>query len=106
MLWTTGKFHEQNPQTMREFRAALEDAMALIHANPARAAEAYVSLARERIDATEATDIIRTLNARFESTPRGVFAIATFMHDIGMIKVAPSRWQDMFFEDGWVADGS
>jgi NitT/TauT family transport system substrate-binding protein len=106
MLWTTGKFHQQNPLTMREFRAALDDSMALIHANPDRAAEDYLALAREKIDAAEAGEIIRKLNARFEATPRGIFAIATFMHSIGMIKVVPSRWQDMFFEEYWVADGS
>jgi NitT/TauT family transport system substrate-binding protein len=106
MLWTTGKFHDQNPAAMREFRAALDDAMTLIHADPARAAAAYVALAREKVDVAEATEIIEKLNARFEATPHGIFAIATFMHEIGMIKVAPSRWQDMFFEDYWVADGS
>jgi NitT/TauT family transport system substrate-binding protein len=106
MLWTTAKFHDLNPNTMREFRAALDDAMNLIHAEPARAAAAYVALAREKIDAAEATSIIQNLNARFEATPRGIEAIATFMHEIGMIKVAPARWQDMFFEDYWVADGS
>jgi len=106
MLWTTGKFHDQNPRAMRAFRAALDDAMALIHADPARAAAAYLSLAREKVDAAEATEIIRKLNDKFESTPRGIFAIATFMHSIGMIKTAPARWQDMFFEDYWVADGS
>ena len=99
MLWTTAKFHAQNPATMREFRAALDDAMALIHADPARAAAAYLSLARERVDLAAATAIIRNLNDRFWSTPRGVQAIATFRHDHGMIKNAPSGWQDMFFED-------
>jgi NitT/TauT family transport system substrate-binding protein len=106
MLWTTGKFHDQNPKTMREFRAALDDAMTFIHADPARAAAAYLAMAREKVDVAEATEIIRELNDRFESTPRGIFAIATFMHSVGMIKAAPSRWQDMFFEDYWVADGS
>jgi NitT/TauT family transport system substrate-binding protein len=106
MLWTTGKFHAQNPKAMREFRAALDDAMALIHSDPGRAAADYLSLAREKIDVAEMTEIITRLNARFETTPRGIFAIANFMHEIGMIKVAPTRWQDMFFEDDWVADGS
>jgi NitT/TauT family transport system substrate-binding protein len=106
MLWTTAKFHDQNPRAMREFRAALDDAMALIHADPARAAEAYLALAREKVDAAEATEIIRKLNARFEATPRGILVIATFMHSIGMIKTAPTRLQDMFFEEYWVADGS
>jgi NitT/TauT family transport system substrate-binding protein len=106
MLWTTAKFHDQNPTVMRAFRAALDDAMTLIHTDPARAADDYVTLAREKIDQTEAATIIHNLSARFETTPRGIFAIATFMHNIGMIKTAPARWQDMFFEDGWVADGS
>jgi NitT/TauT family transport system substrate-binding protein len=106
MLWTTTKFHDQNPKVMRAFRAALDDAMTLIHADPARAAAAYLALAREKVDAAEATSIITKLNDRFEATPRGIQAIATFMHEIGMIKVAPARWQDMFFEEYWVADGS
>jgi len=106
MLWTTAKFHDRNPKAMQEFRAALDDAMALIHADPGRAAAAYLALAREKVDAAEATGIITRLNERFESTPRGIFAIASFMHSIGMIKIAPSRWQDMFFEEYWVTGGS
>jgi NitT/TauT family transport system substrate-binding protein len=106
MLWTTGKFHDQNPKAMREFRAALDDAMALIHADPARAAADYLALAREKIDVAEMTEIITRLNARFETTPRGIFAIASFMREIGMIKVAPANWRDMFFEDAWTLDGS
>jgi NitT/TauT family transport system substrate-binding protein len=106
MLWTTAKFHDRNPQTMREFRAALDDAMALIHTDPARAAADYLALAREKLNLGEATQIIHAHSARYETIPRGIFAIASFMHEIGMIKTAPARWQDMFFEDGWVADGS
>src|ERR1700704_5963473 len=83
MLWTTGKFHDQNPRTMREFRAALDDAMELIHTDPARAAADYLALAREKVNLAEVTGIIRKLNDKFEATPRGIFAIATFMHSIG-----------------------
>jgi NitT/TauT family transport system substrate-binding protein len=106
MLFTTAKFHDRNPNAMRAFRAALDDAIALIHADPARAAGAYLALAREHVDAAEATSIVRNLKARFETTPHGIEAIATFMHEIGMIKVAPARWQDMFFEEYWVDGGS
>ena len=106
MLYTTAKFYDRNPIVMRAFRGALDDSMALIHADPGRAAEDYLALAREKLDLAEATTIIRNLSDKFETTPRGIFAIATFMHSIGMIKIAPGRWQDMFFEDGWVPDGS
>ena len=106
MLWTTAKFRNDNPRTMRAFRAALDDAMAFIHTEPRRAAEDYLSLAREKVDVAEVEAIIRDLNDRFETTPRGIQEIALFMRKVGMIKVAPTRWQDMFFEEYWVADGN
>ena len=49
--------------------------------------------------------IIRDLNDKFETTPRGIHEIAMFMHRTGMIKIAPARWQAMFFEEYQVADG-
>ena len=106
MLWTTARFHDHNPKAMRAFRGALDDAMAFIHAEPRRAAENYLFLAREKVDVNEVEAIIRELDARFETTPRGIQPIAAFMHRIGMIKIAPARWQDMFFEEYWVPDGS
>ncbi len=51
-------------------------------------------------------DMIRAFGPRWESTPHGAFPIASFMHRIGMIAVAPETWRDMFFEEGWVPGGS
>ena len=106
LVWTSKKFHDANPLILKAFRAALEEAMDIIHTDAARAAAAYLALARERVDAKEAEDIIRALAPRWETTPHGVFPIAAFMHRVGMIKVAPTSWRDMFFEEGWVAGGS
>lgn len=106
MLWTTRRFHDGNPAILRAFRAALEDAMTIVHTDPERAARDYLALARERIDPDEALTLIRTLNAYFETTPRGVFPVASFMYRSGMIRTAPKDWKDMFFEEEWGADGS
>jgi NitT/TauT family transport system substrate-binding protein len=106
MLWTTRKFHDGNPETMRRFREALEDAMTIIHTDPERAARAYLALAKEKIDPAQAVILIKTLNAHFETTPRGVFPVASFMFRSGMIKTAPKDWKDLFFEEEWTADGS
>ena len=106
MLWTTGKFNSQNPKVMRAFRAALDNAMAIIHTDPDRATASYLSLAREKVEPAEASAIVRALAPKFETTPRGIHAIATFMHHIGMIKIAPASWTDLFFEEAWTLDGS
>lgn len=65
-----------------------------------------VSLARAKVDPKEAEAMIRAFGPRWESTPHGVFPIASFMHRIGMIEIAPESWRDLFFDDGWVPNGS
>ena len=106
LIWTGKKFYESNPILLKAFRAALEDAMDIIHTDAPRAAKAYLALAREKVDPNEAEDMIREFGPRWESTPHGVFPIASFMHRIGMIKIKPESWRDMFFEEGWVDGGS
>ena len=106
MVFTTSKFHDRNPKAMTAFHAALDDAIAIIHADFHRATADYLALAREKIDPKEAEAIIAKLNKRFETNPRGVFAIASFMHRIGMTKVGPANWQEMFFENYWGDDAS
>ncbi len=106
MMWTSGKFHDSNPVILKAVRAALAEAIEVIHADPPRAAQDYLALAREKVDEREVQAMIRELGPRWETTPRGLFPVASFMHRIGMVKVAPQSWRDMFFEEGWDADGS
>ncbi len=106
MMWTTTKFHNANPLILKAVRAALAEAMTVIHTDPPRAARDYMASAREKVDEAEVRDIIRELGDRYETTPRGIFPVARFMHRIGMIKTGPASWRDMFFEEGWDPDGS
>ncbi len=106
LIWTGKKFHDSNPVLLVAFRAALEQAMDIIHTDAPRAARAYLALAREKVDPQEAEAMIRAFGPRWESTPHGVFPIASFMYRIGMIKIEPKSWQDLFFEEGWVPGGS
>jgi NitT/TauT family transport system substrate-binding protein len=106
ILWTSERVHGSSPAVVRAVRAALDEAMALIRAEPERAAEDYLSLSKEKISAADIAAIIREYRDLFETTPHGTFEIASFMHRIGMIKVAPASWRDMFFAEGWVDGGS
>ena len=106
ILWTTSRFRNANPGAMAAVRGALADAMALIHADPERAAADYLALSKEKLDTAAVAAIVREMDSKWETVPHGVFAVAAFMHRIGSVKVAPSRWQDLFFEEGWVDGGS
>lgn len=106
VLWTTQKFHDGNPNVLRAVRDGLRDAIALVHGDPLRAAEDYLSLSKEKLDAADIAAIIREVDEFWETVPHGVFPIASFMARAGMLKTPPARWQDMFFEEGWVDGGS
>jgi NitT/TauT family transport system substrate-binding protein len=106
LLWTTARFRAANPGVMRAVRESLEEAVTLIHTDHARAAADYLSLSKEKLDVSELTAIVRELSDRWETVPRGIYPVASFMYRIGMIKLAPTSWRDMFFEEGWAEGGS
>jgi NitT/TauT family transport system substrate-binding protein len=106
ILWTTTRFHSEHQEIVRSVLAALEDAMTLIHHDPRRAAEDYLALSKDKPGVAELTEMIRELDASFDTVPHGTKAVADFMHRIGAINVAPARWQDMFFPEAWTRPGS
>ncbi len=59
-----------------------------------------------KLDVSELTATVRELSDRWETVPRGIYPVANFMYRIGVIKLAPTGWRDMFFEEGWAEGGS
>src|SRR5690606_5761091 len=50
VLYTTEKFHDQNPKTYRAFYKALEEAEAFVKANPDEAVDIYIRQQKSRLD--------------------------------------------------------
>jgi NitT/TauT family transport system substrate-binding protein len=106
VVWTTAKFHDENPKVYAAFVAALDEATAQINGNKWAAAETYLRISKDK-DSLD--DILKMLNdpeIKYTTTPNNVMKYVDFMHKIGSIKVKPDSWKDMFFPNAQKLSGS
>ena len=96
VVFAQRRFVDANPRTMGAFLAALDEANAFIAAQPEQAAEAFIALAAAKMTLGDVLAMVRDPDTKFDTTPHGVMAYATFMKGVGSIKQAPVQWADMF----------
>jgi len=100
MLYTTSKFHDDNPKTYGAILKALEKAIAFINTDRHGAARIF----HESSDGkgwtfNEIVDVLGDPDIRFTTSPENLMKYANFMADVGSIKTRPKAWQDMFFPE-------
>ncbi|MGE5105502.1 MAG: ABC transporter substrate-binding protein [Betaproteobacteria bacterium] len=106
VIWTTTKFHDENPKLYAAFVAALDDAIAQINADKRKAAETYLRVSKDK-DSVD--DILKMLNdpeIKFTTTPNNTMKYVDFMHKVGSIKVKPASWKEMYFDNAQKLPGS
>jgi NitT/TauT family transport system substrate-binding protein len=106
VVWTTKKFHDENPKVYAAFVAALDEATAMINRDKRAAAQTYLRISKDK-DSLD--DIVKMLNdpaIAYTTTPNNVMKYVNFMHKIGSIKVKPDSWKEMFFENAHSLSGS
>jgi NitT/TauT family transport system substrate-binding protein len=106
VVWTTAKFHDENPKLYAAFVAALDEATAQINRDKRAAAQTYLRISKDK-DSLD--DIVRMLNDPaivYTTTPNNVMKYVDFMHKIGSIKIKPDSWKDMFFSNAHGLPGS
>ena len=96
MAFTTEQFRTANPKLTASFVAALKEAIEFIATNKTEAAKIYVHAARMKSSEAEILRIITDPDLRFTLTPQGVMVFANFMHRVGLLKVKPETWKDVF----------
>jgi NitT/TauT family transport system substrate-binding protein len=100
LVWTTTKFHDENPKLIQAFVAALQEALDLIKSDPAKAAAIDVKTGNEKnLSAAQIEKIIRKPENHWTETPLRILDFATFMYRIGLIATKPSNSHELFFED-------
>jgi NitT/TauT family transport system substrate-binding protein len=98
VVWTTTKFHNENPKVYAAFLAAFAEAIETINKGKPAAALRYLAISRDKKSTVE--EILAMLDdpaIEFTMTPKGVMRYAEFMHKIGLIKVKPADWKELFF---------
>lgn len=106
VVWTTGKFRNDNPKLYDAFVKALEEATAIINRDKKAAAEAYLRISKDK---DTVADILKMLNDPlivYTQTPQNTMKYADFMARVGSIKVKPDSWKDMFFPNAHALPGS
>jgi NitT/TauT family transport system substrate-binding protein len=98
VLMASRKFYEANPKVCAAVVAALEEADAFIKADPRKAAEIYIALAKEkRSTLDEIETMVKDPDVDYTTTPVGVMKFVAFMNLAGTVKKKPASWKDLFF---------
>ena len=97
MMWTTTRFHDANPKTYGAVLAALKEAIDLINQDHKRAAEIFLRVSGEKMSQADVQRILDQPDMRYSLAPEGVMKYVDFMHRIGVIKVKPQSWKELFF---------
>jgi NitT/TauT family transport system substrate-binding protein len=107
MLSTTARFRDEQPAAYAAVLAALEEANAMIRADPADAARVLIEAdGGGGFSVDEIVAVLEDPDIEFTTTPRNVVKYAAFMHSIGSIDTAPQSWQELFFPEIHGAPGS
>jgi NitT/TauT family transport system substrate-binding protein len=99
LLYTTQKFHDQNPKLYKAVLDSLQEAIDMIKADRRKAMTEYLEVTKEAMTVDQAMEILDDPLAEFGLTPNNVFPMAEFMHRTGSIKKKPESWKDLFFAD-------
>ena len=99
LVWSTVAYAKSNPRIHRAFVAALQEAASAIKSDPARVAQTYLDVSRDKTAVADIRQQIEDPEIIFSVAPNGVMKVAQFMYDTGTIKKKPARWQDLYFEE-------
>lgn len=105
-VWTTSRFREDNPKTYAAILKAFGEAVEIINADKAAAAETYLRVENSKLDPAFVRRIVEDPEVAYTLTPQKTEAYAAFMHKVGAIKAAPASFRDYFFDDVHALPGS
>lgn len=106
VIWTSSKFHDENPKIYEAFIASLDEAIGIINADRTAAAKTYVKLSGDASNEALITSILTDPQVTFTTTPQGIGQYADFMSRTGMIKEKAASWKDLFFPNMAGKNGS
>lgn len=106
VLYTTQKFHDENPKTYKAFYNALVEAEQFVKANKAKAAEVFIRVQQSKLSPDLVRRIVEDPENDFTVTPQRTFVYADELQKLGVIKNRATSWKDYFFEEAHALPGS
>jgi len=106
VLYTTQKFHDENPKTYKAFYAALTEAAQWIRANKTQAAETFIRVQKSKLPLDFVRRVVEDPENDFTVSPQKSFVYAEELSRLGVLKNRAASWKDYFFEEAWAQPGS
>lgn len=106
VLYSTQKFHDENPKTYKAFYNALAEAAQLINADKAAAADTFIRVQKSKLPPELVRKIVEDPENDFTVSPHRTFVYAEELHKLGVLKNKAASWKDYFFEEAHVQPGS
>jgi NitT/TauT family transport system substrate-binding protein len=97
LVWASSRFVTANPKIVAAFRAALEESLALIKAEPARVAALWIKAENARLTEAEAVEIIRAPQTQWTSAPLNMLAYLDYMNRAGLVAAKATDQGELFF---------
>ncbi|MEO9137379.1 MAG: ABC transporter substrate-binding protein [Casimicrobiaceae bacterium] len=106
VVWTTSKFHDENPKVYAAFVAALDEATTMINHDKRAAAQTYLRVSKDKDSLDNILKMLNDPAIKYTTTPNNVMKYVDFMYKIGSIKAKPDSWKGMFFPNAHNLPGS
>lgn len=106
VLYTTEKFHDENPKTYKAFYDALVEAENIIKADKTAAAQAYIRVEQSKLPLALVEQIVKDPEIDFTVVPQRTFIYAEKLQELGVLKNKAASWKDYFFEEAHGGAGS
>jgi NitT/TauT family transport system substrate-binding protein len=105
-LYTTQKFHDENPKTYKAFYDALAEAADWINAHKDEAADVFIRVQKSRLPADFVRKIIHDPENQFTIAPQQTIVYATELYKLGVLKNEAKSWKDFVFPEAYGLSGS
>jgi NitT/TauT family transport system substrate-binding protein len=99
VAWTSGRFRDKNPVLYKALIAAIGEATEIVNKDKSAAAGIWIEDSKSNLSLDFVKNVVAGPQLRWTMVPENTMKFATFMASTGVIKVAPSSWQDYFFPE-------
>ncbi|WPB55581.1 ABC transporter substrate-binding protein [Xylophilus sp. GOD-11R] len=106
VLYTTQKFHDENPKTYKAFYAALLEAADYVRRDKAGAAQTFIRVQKSKLSPEFVRRIVEDPENDFTASPHRTFVYADELNKLGVLKTKAGSWKDYFFEEAYAQPGS
>ena len=99
VAWASSQFRDKNPALYKALVAAFAEATEMLNKDVKPAAQYWIDDVKSKLTVEKVAEIASGKDVRWTMAPESTVKYAEFMHAVGMIKVKPASWKDLFFPE-------